>query len=250
MSTGGGSTWFRRYELAAPPRARLLCLPHAGGSASFFHSWGHAFGDDVEVLVARYPGRQERIAEPLLESMDELADAVTEELLPFLDIPLVVFGHSMGASLAYEVALRLQELHGVRIAGLYVSCQVPPQLKKPKTAYLGGDAEVIDEVRRLGGTDRALLDDPDLRDLVLPAIRADFRIVGGYGLRPGVPLRCPVAGYLGGEDPDITEAEMEAWSEVAPAGFELRVMPGDHFYLVQQRDALIDDLTRRLSRIR
>lgn len=250
MPANDGSVWFRRYGPPARPQARLLCLPHAGGSASFFHSWGHAFGNGVEVMAARYPGRQERIAEPFLKSMDALADALTGALLPFLDVPLAVFGHSMGASLAHEVALRLEQRHGVRLAGLYVSGRKPPHLVAPDPARHGSDEAAVAEVRRLGGTDAALLDDPELRELVLPQIRADFAVVDGYGPRSAVPLHCPVVGYVGGSDPDVTAADMEAWAGATSEGFELRVLPGDHFYLVPQRDALVRDLAARLTRVR
>ncbi len=241
------SIWFRRYATTGPPRKRLLVLPHAGGAASFFHSWGHAFGDDVEVLVVRYPGRQERIAEPCIDAMDPLAEAITTELLPYLDVPLAIFGHSMGATVAYEVALRLERQHGVIPAGLFVSCQKPPHRQKPRTIHLDGDEGVLAEIRRLGGTDSALLEDPDLRELILPAVRADFTVVGTYGPRPAHPLRCRVVGYVGDRDPGVTASEMEAWAAVAPAGSEVHVLPGGHFYLNAERDRLIRDLTARMA---
>ncbi|CAL9400264.1 alpha/beta fold hydrolase [Streptomyces sp. Tu 3180] len=243
------ATWFRRHPPSAPTRTRLLCLPYAGGSASFFHSWGHAFGDDVEVLAARYPGRQERIAEPCLESMEEMADAVTAAVLPLLDKPLALFGHSMGASLAYEVAVRLERRHGFCPSLLLVSAQRPPHGQRPRTAHLDGEESVLAEVRRLGGTDAELLDDPDLRDLVMPALRADFAVVGRYaenGPRPAVPVRCPVVGYVGDRDPNVTVDEVAAWADVAPKGFDLKVLRGDHFYLVPRRDELVADVASRL----
>lgn len=240
--------WFRRYGTTTRPLRRLVCLPHAGGSASFFHPWGGAFPDGTEVLVARYPGRQERIGEPCMESMESLADAVTGALLPLLDVPLALFGHSMGASLAHEVAVRLQYLHGVRLDGLYVSSRKAPHRVTPKDAYLDGDEAVLAEVRRLGGTDGGLLDDPDLRELVLPAIRSDFRIVGTYRPRAATAVDCPVTAYIGDQDADISVEDMREWSAIAPAGFDLRVLPGDHFYLIPQRDALIRDLAGRIVR--
>ncbi|MGW3204489.1 thioesterase II family protein [Streptomyces sp. NPDC001135] len=247
MALGTESIWLRRHATAAPPRLRLLCLPHAGGSAGFFHDWGRAFGDDVEVLAARYPGRQERIAEDPCDTVEELADALADELRPLLDAPLAVFGHSMGASVGYELALRLQARHRVTPALLMVSCRKPPHLLTPRTAALADDTALVAEVRRLGGTDAALLDDPDLRELVLPALRADFAAVARYTARPGIPLDCPVAGYLGSGDPDITADEMAGWADVAPKGFDLTELPGGHFYLTAQRDALVADLRARLA---
>lgn len=235
--------WFRRRTNVPDPRMRLVCLPHAGGAASFFHSWAGAFGDDIEVLATRYPGRQDRIADPCFDSMAPLADAVAGALLPFLDKPLALFGHSMGASLAYEVALRLENLYGCRPAGLYVSSRAAPHRLSPGDVHLRGDEAIVNEVRRLGGSDAEVLDNPDLRELVMPAIRSDFRIVGTYQASSPISVRCPIFGYVGDREPNLAPADMMAWSEVTTGGFQLRVMPGDHFYLVPQRDALIRDLT-------
>lgn len=241
------SCWFRRHPAATGPRLRLVCLPHAGGAASYFHSWGAAFGPEVEVLAARYPGRQDRIADPMPDDMGSLADAVSAALPPYLDRPLALFGHSMGASLAYEVALRLEDRHGVRPAGLFVSGREAPHRVTPRDLHLRDDRQLVAEVRRLGGADAALLEDPELRELVLPAIRSDFKVAGTYRAPAPVPVGCPVVAYVGDDDPDVEVDEMALWSEVATGGFSLQVFPGGHFYLDAQRDAVIHDLAGRIG---
>ncbi|MCG6495259.1 thioesterase II family protein [Kitasatospora sp. A2-31] len=241
------SRWFRRHPAAdGPATKRLVCLPHAGGAASTFHSWSGRLGNGVELLAAKYPGRHERIGESSLESMTELADAVTEALLPFADLPLSLFGHSMGSYVAHEVACRLEGVHGVRLEGLYLSGARAPHLFEPKAAYLGGDEAVLDEVRRLGGTEAALLTDPDLFELVMPAIRADFRIMGAY--RPNaLVVHCPMVAYVGDRDLDVAPADMAAWADLASGSFDMTVFPGDHFYLVGQPDGLMRDLAARIA---
>jgi pyochelin biosynthetic protein PchC len=236
--------WFRTYSVSASPARRLVVLPHAGGSASFFHSWGTAFDSTTEVLVARYPGRHDRLTDPCVESMDELADHVTEALLPRLDVPLTLFGHSMGASLAYEVARRLEERHATSPAALHVSSRKAPHRVAPRTLHREGDEALIAEVRRLGGTDGTLLDDPDLREIVMPAIRADFKVVGTYGPREPVPVGCPVYAYIGDNDQSTAPEQMADWADVAPVGFRLTVLPGHHFYLVEQREAVTSAIAR------
>ncbi|WUS99992.1 alpha/beta fold hydrolase [Streptomyces sp. NBC_00708] len=247
MALGTESIWLRAHPTGTPPRTRLLCLPHAGGSAGFFHSWGNALGDDVEVVAVRYPGRQERIAEEPVDDIELLADSISAELAPLLDTPLALFGHSMGASLAYEIALRLEARYGVVPAALMVSCRKAPHLLTPRTAALSDDG-LIDEVRRLGGTDSALLAEPELRELILPAIRADFSAVARYAARPGVPVGCPVTGYVGDSDPDVGPEAVRAWRRVAPRGFDLKVLAGGHFYLVDRRAELLADIRARLAR--
>ncbi|TNM32197.1 thioesterase II family protein [Streptomyces sedi] len=242
----GESPWFRHYRGTRAPRVRLAILPHAGGTAAFYHEWGEAFGPDVEVLVARYPGRQQRLHEPCIDRMEPLANEVTGALLPFTDLPLAIFGHSMGASLGYEVALRLEKLHGVRLDGLCVSARAAPHRVAPRDEYLADDATLLAEVRRLGGTDGSVLDDPEMRELLLPAIRADFAVVGTYRPRAPMPVSCPVVAYAGADDPSSPVDGVRAWGDVAPAGFTLRVLTGDHFYLVGRRAEVVADLRRRL----
>lgn len=246
MAVATDSVWIRRYASPLKPRIRLLCLPHAGGAASFFHSWAHAFGNDVEVLAACYPGRQHRINEPGLPSIEAMADELTREILAYADTPLAFFGHSMGATLAYEITLRLHRQHATVPTALLLSSREPPHRVTPLDADPDDPASVIAEIHRLGGTDSEILAHPDLRDLVLPAVMADFRLVNDYAARPGVPLPCPVVGYFGDADPDLDGDVMHAWAGLAPEGFDLVTLPGDHFYLVDREAELTADIRTRL----
>ncbi|MEU3375148.1 MULTISPECIES: alpha/beta fold hydrolase [unclassified Streptomyces] len=248
-TTVDSGRWFRRYgEFGeAAPRRRLVVLPHAGGSASFYHAWGAAFDEGTEVLVARYPGRHDRLTDPCVDSMDALANRVTAAVLPFVDVPVTFFGHSMGASLAYEVALRLQDEHAVRPAALHVSSRKAPHRLTPRRLHEQGDEALIAELHRLGGTDTELLHDPGLRELVLPAVRADFTVVGTYGPRDTAPVDCPVHAYVGDSDPSMSAHDMASWADVAPRGFQLQVLPGGHFYLVDQHEALVHAIRQQLT---
>ncbi|MCP2261573.1 pyochelin biosynthetic protein PchC [Streptoalloteichus tenebrarius] len=237
--------WFRRHSTPTRPTRRLVCFPHAGGAASAYRGWSRWLPPDVELLAVRYPGREDRLAEPCVGRMEELADAVAAALSSFRDLPLAFFGHSLGASLAHEVALRLERGHGTVLDRLFVSARRAPHRLEPDDLYLRSDAEVVAELRALDPVRSAVLDDPGLRELVLPAIRGDYEIVGTY--RPGraEPVRCPVVGYAGADDPKAPPAEVAEWAAVAPAGFATRVFPGGHFYLVDQERAVVMDVVGR-----
>lgn len=237
--------WFRRFRPVAAPRLRLLGLPHAGGGANVFRGWADRLPPDVELLAARYPGRQDRLLEPCVSTMAEMADRISAAVAGLLDRPLALFGHSMGASIGYEVAIRLQE-RGTPPAALLVSGQAPPHLARYLDAHLRGDDALIDEVRRLGEADEAVLADPDLRELILPSLRADFALLGNYRRDPLAVLDVPVVAYVGEQDADVPVGTLPGWADVTSAGLQVRVFPGDHFYLVPQQEPLLADLSGRL----
>jgi surfactin synthase thioesterase subunit len=239
--------WFRQFRPVTRPAKRLICFPHAGGAPSAYRSWPVLLPGDVEVLGVCYPGRQDRFSEPCFTDMHELADAVTQALLRMTDIPFVLFGHSMGGSLAHEVTIRLAAA-GRRPEALLVSgCPAPHRLGKENT-YLGGDEAIIDDVRKLNGDASAdALADPDLRELLMLALRADYEIVGTYKPSENVQVGVPVVAYTGDTDPDVSAEDAAAWETVTEAGFRYRVFPGDHFYLEPCERDLLADVKRVLA---
>ncbi|WP_284749042.1 thioesterase II family protein [Amycolatopsis sp. RTGN1] len=219
--------WFRRFHPAAPGAPRLLCFPHAGGTASYFHSLSAALAPAVDVLAVQYPGRQDRHAEPLVDDLFLLADRLAEVVAAEVTGPTAFFGHSMGASLAFEVARRL----GAGPIGLFASGRRAP------ASFAGGpvpersDDELLADVRRIGGTDPRVLAHPELLRLVLPVLRNDFKAAETYHYRPGPDVGCPVFALFGDSDPRVTEAEARRWAEHTSGPFELKAFPGGHFYL-------------------
>lgn len=196
----------------------------------------------------RYPGREDRLLEPFAESMEELADGVLQAVSSLSDAPVAFFGHSMGASVAYEVALRLGARSGPWPAALFLSGRCGPGRDRTRGLANASDAELIDDVVGMGGTDAQAFADPELRELVLPVIRADYGLVERYRSRiPSPELDVPVVVYYGDTDPALDGDSVAAWQAVTRGPFRVRRFTGGHFYLADHAHALVDDLLARLD---
>ncbi|MEU5402363.1 alpha/beta fold hydrolase [Streptomyces sp. NPDC005963] len=237
------SLWIRRFQPRPEAAVRLVCLPHAGGSASYFVPVARAMPEFADVLCVQYPGRQDRRTEPLIDNIPELADHVFTALLPWADRPIALFGHSMGASLAFEVARRFEREKNIIAAALFASGRRAPSALRRETAHLRDDRGLLEEVAALSGTDSDLLDDEEVRKMILPALRADYRAAETYLPEPGEPVRCPVHVLVGDDDPKVTVAEAAAWAEHTTGPFTLKVFPGGHFYLADHPDEVIRTMT-------
>ncbi|MFD9071662.1 thioesterase II family protein [Streptomyces lasiicapitis] len=236
--------WLRRTQPRPTARTTLVCFPHAGGTASFFAPWAKLVPLDVELVAVQYPGRQDRLAERPLATMTELADATAEALRSGVraDRELVFFGHSMGAALAWETALRLEAGPGTAPRHVFVSGRQGPSRQRPGTVHLLPEEELVDEIKQLGGTDPSLLDDPDVREMVLPAIRADYCLIETYRPDLSARLRCPIGVFTGDQDVEVAPEDVEAWREAGDGDFSALVLPGDHFYLAEHAERIISSM--------
>ncbi|MET9401778.1 alpha/beta fold hydrolase [Kitasatospora sp. NPDC002965] len=239
------SLWCRRFEPAPAGAHRLVCFPHAGGSAAFFRPLATALSLRAEVVAVQYPGRQDRRTEPVIDDIGRLAEEIAAALDPWSDAPLTLFGHSMGALVAFEVALRLERA-GRPPARLLVSGRSAP------TAPAGvpidpTDEELVADIRRLNGTDAWMLADPELLEMILPAVRGDYRAVAGYRGSPDAVLSSPISALLGDSDPRAAVDEVRRWSAHTSGEFDLTLFPGGHFYLVDRAAEVIDLLSTRLG---
>ncbi|MGW2180960.1 thioesterase II family protein [Streptomyces sp. NPDC001732] len=243
----GDNPWFRNYRPAPDAPVRLICLPHAGGSASFYFPVARELSPQVEVLAVQYPGRQDRRTEPAATDLEALADRIAEALEPWTDRPYALFGHSMGAVVGYEVARRT-EAAGHGPVELFVSGRSAPSLDRADAWYPNTDEEVVAEIRKLDGTGGTLLDDEETLRMILPALRADYRAVRGYRHRPGPALDCPVTAFTGDHDPKARVEDVQAWVNHTRSAFGLRVLPGGHFFLVDEQEEVLRTVRERLTR--
>jgi surfactin synthase thioesterase subunit len=237
--------WVRGFPLQVGRGVPLVCFPHAGGSASYFRPLSVALGSHPRLLALQYPGRQDRQHDRLLSSIDELADEAYTALEPVMGGPVAFFGHSMGALVAYEVAFRMKERRGAAPATLFVSGRRAPSRYRDERVHLGGDAALIDELKRLSGTDLRVLQDEEMLRRVLSAMRSDYRAIETYRHRPGLRLDCPVVVLTGDSDPKVEIDEAKAWSEHTTGESEVCTFPGGHFYLADQWRAVAEVISRR-----
>ncbi len=243
--------WIRRYQPNPTSAARLVCFPHAGGAASYFHPVARALAPVAEVLAVQYPGRQDRSQEPLIDDMTAMADGAFEALRSWDDRPMAFFGHSMGAIVAFEVALRWQRTLRKPPALLVVSGnRAPSNRRAPDNVHLEDDAGLMADVRKLGGTDLSILEaDEELLRLILPSIRSDYRAIELYEGPEDATLNCPIVALTSDDDPTVSVEEMREWQRHTTRSFDLHVYSGGHFYLNDHSAEINDLLADRLKAV-
>lgn len=219
---------------------RLFCLPFAGGGASTFRTWGSALPQVVEVCPVQLPGRENRLREPPYTEIRALTERLASQILPYAQKPFALFGHSMGALLAFELTRTLRRQDGPMPLFLFLSAHRAAHLplRRPPLHELP-DPEFIQAVRCLGGTPEGVFEHKELLEVTLPALRADFTLCDRYGFVPEAPLSCPLILYAGRQDTEVLPQEVEAWSEHTTQTARLRIFPGDHFFLRSDRDLLL-----------
>jgi medium-chain acyl-[acyl-carrier-protein] hydrolase len=229
-----GESPFIRRSVRIDARCRLVCLPHAGAGASGYAGWAELLPPEVELIAIQPPGREDRLREAPITRADALARMVAQALRPYLDTPLVLFGHSGGALLAFEVARELGKRRGATVAHLVVSGQPAPDVAPAEILHTLPDEAFHRRLAELGGTAAHLLADPDLLRLVTPTLRADFLLWESYEFRAGVPLPVPITAFGGVDDDRFGPDLLRTWAGHTSGGFQLRSFPGGHFYLLDR----------------
>ncbi|MHC0433284.1 thioesterase II family protein [Streptomyces sp. O3] len=242
--------WILRPEARHGAPLRLICVPYAGGGPAAYHAWSRELGDAVEPWLLRLPGREARLSDPLLYSVDAIVQEAAAAIAAELREPFAVFGYSVGAWIAFELVRELRERHGLRAAHLGVAARPaphtpvrhPPMHTLPDETFL----DVLD--RRFQAIPPVIRDSPEMKALYLPVLRADTTVLETYRYRPGPPLECPVSAFGGTEDADCPRDDLAAWGAVTTGDFRLRMLPGGHFFLTAQRERLLADLSLDLFR--
>ncbi len=247
-STQTGGRWVTTPRPNPRAQLRLFCFPYAGGTAHIYREWAEGLPGDVEVCAVQLPGRGPRVSEPAFTNLLSLADAAAAQLRPHMDRPFAFFGHSMGATIAFELTHRLRQERRPQPEHLFLSGRRGPQVPPtgPPTYDLP-EPEFIEEVRRLKGTPREVLEHPELMELMIPLLRADFELIQTYAYTPRPPLDRPLTVFGGLQDYETGRQLLEAWREQTTGPFSLRMLPGDHFFLNSSRPILLEVLAKELT---
>lgn len=224
--------WIVGPPRQSAPALRLFCLPHAAGAASAYTGWAGRLGDAVEVCPVEPPGRQTRWREPAFDRLGPLVDALATAVAGELDRPYALFGHSMGSLVAFELARELRRRGLGEPRALLVSGGLAPSLRRePPPVHRLPDPELVERLKAIGGLPDEICAEPELLELLLPTVRADFAVCETYAYRAQPPLRCPVTAFAGADDREVPPARMDPWQRETDGGFTRHVLPGGHFFL-------------------
>ncbi|MDQ6713103.1 MAG: alpha/beta fold hydrolase [Candidatus Dormibacteraeota bacterium] len=229
-------------------KRRLFCLPGAGGSASSFRTWPGRLSPDIEVIGVQLPGRGHLVAQPPYRALQPLVVDLARAMSGMLDKPFMLFGHSMGALLGFELARWLRRAYGVAPLVLFAAACPAPQLpRRQKLLHALPSTQLWSEIYRLGGTPDQVLASDDLRALVEPALRADLMICETYQYVEERPLSCPVVVFAGSDD-DVSVEELQGWTAQTTSSFRIAMFPGGHFLASSELPRLLEEIEREATR--
>ena len=242
--------WLAYQRLNPGASLRLFCFPYAGGGASAFYNWSSILPTSVEVCPIQLPGHEHRLKEPPFTRLPELVRALRQALDSYLDRPFVFYGHSMGGLMGFEMARLLQEEHGPQPLHFFVSgCRGPQVIDTERITYNLPEPALIEELRTLNGTPDEVLENPELMQVMLPVLRADFEVVETYEYTIGPPFAFPISAFGGLQDQKIERHHLEAWREQTTAYCGVRMLPGGHFFMRTAQPDLLRIIGQELQGI-
>jgi surfactin synthase thioesterase subunit len=229
---------------------RLFCFPYAGGTARTFHTWPRRLPGKVELCAFQLPGHGARMSEPPFTQLPPLIKYLARVIEPYLDKPVAFFGHSMGAIIAFELARHLRRESKCEPVHLFLSGRRAAQLTIDKPpSYNLPEPEFLDKLRLLNGTPKEVFEHPELLQLMIPLLRADFGVCQTYSYSPEPPLACPITAFGGLKDEEIGPEVLKPWAAQTTSSFSLHMLPGDHFFINSSSSLICHLLSQQLSRL-
>ena len=248
-SPSNSNNWFVCPKPNPGAATRLFLFPFAGGGPAAFGKWPAAFPDTIETWIAHYPGRGSRHNESPIKQISTLTQQLSQTIQPHLDKPFAFFGHSLGGLVAFELIRQLGKQNISQPNILFVSACCAPHLLDLHPPIHGlPDADFLKSLEQLNGIPDEVLNHPELLDLLLPTVRADFEAAESYHSTPAKSLlNCPIFALSGLDDPRVSRERLEGWSTHTSAKFQSQYFPGDHFFINTAREAVIASITAKLN---
>jgi len=239
--------WFACPKPNPKAETRLFFFPYAGGAPSAFHKWCKELPDNIEALIVHYPGRGSRYKEPPIKELSILVENIYQAIQPFLDKPFAFFGHSMGGIIAFELAQVLKQNNSPQPIALFMSACGVPHIPNPnQPIHSLSDIEFLQSVKDLNGTPSEILDQPELMQLLLPTLRADFELIETYQFASTSPINCPIFAFGGLDDPRVSRERIEAWAIHTNSHFEANFFEGDHFFINAAKESVTQQILSSL----
>ncbi|WP_145325702.1 thioesterase II family protein [Paenibacillus xylanexedens] len=246
------NSWIVSFHPVITPRLRIFCFPYAGGNALAYKEWGDYFPEDIEVCCIQLPGRGNRFSEQPISSIPLIMDGLSKDFLEFSgDVPFVFFGHSMGALLTFEFTQYLKKHYQMEPEALFVSAHRAPYLpRKDNSIYYNlPDAELMLRLKELNGTPDWFFEEPELVKLSLPTIKADLELCECYFYQEHPILNIPIHAFGGTRDPEISEDSIKAWERHTMSDFQMKLLPGDHFFIHSSEELLVPEIYKAMRKI-
>lgn len=236
-------------EIELCPRVSMFCFPHAGGGKLFFRGWSDLLAPSVEVFPVQLPGHESRLREAPFDRLVPLVQVLVENLYSHLKTPFVLFGHSLGALLAFEFARQLRQAHLPAPVCLCLSGRRAPHIPEPMSPlYNLPDKELIDGIQqRYGGIPNQILEYPELLEIFLPVLRADFAMLETYECQAQEPFDFPILCYGGANDKMAPHTNLIAWQMHTRSDCTVNMFPGGHFFLQEYQNLFLKKLASDLA---
>lgn len=241
--------WCVKPNPVSSAKLKLICLPFAGGSSQAYRSWVSIMPPTVELIAVELPGRGTRLNEPLISHLPTMVKQLAQGILPELDRPFALFGHSMGTSIGFELTQFLLKQYNTAPEHLFFSGRPAPHLnEREEPIHQLDDKAFIEKLRSFEGTPSEVLDHEELMAFMLPIIRADFTMIETHVWDTYPPFNIPLTVFGGLNDESARRDELIAWKNYTTGSFNVRMFPGGHFYLQQSYHTLVQALLRDLGR--
>ena len=249
------SGWLARSGEKPKATMRLFCFPYAGGTTHTYRPWQGLLPEWIDVTPVQLPGRGERLSQPPFHRLSQIVEALARELMPYFDKPFAFFGHSMGALIGLELTRCLRRNGKTMPSHLFVSGRRAPQLPdRIAPTWDLPEREFIERVRQLNGTPKEVLDHPELMQLMIPLLRADFAVCETYQHQVEPPLKCPLTVFGGVGDVEVPSEHLTPWREHTSSTYKLHMLPGDHFFVqtahVEMAQIIVQELVVSTQRRR